>query len=106
MASSWKNKLRGYKQIQDGTIEADQIAAKRTSADPRGVYVGVPEDKLSLDYPTAQLFEVALQIDQDRRVEDGIVVSFPFIYLRDSVNGKTYKLYTNNGTLVTEEVSV
>lgn len=104
--SLWKNKIRGYKQIQDGTVEATQIAPKRPSSDPRGEYVGIPESKLSLDIPTLELSENCVRIDENRTVNDGVIIIFPALYLKDVTNGKTYKLYTSNGTLVTEEVPV
>lgn len=106
MASKWKNKIRGTKQIQEGTIEAAQIAPTRPNTDPKGEYLGIPESKLQLDIPTLTLAATTIQINQNNAVDDGVIVTWPALYLRDTVNGKTYKLYTSNGTLVTEEVTV
>ena len=106
MAALWHNKLRGYKQIQSGTVEDTQIAVKRPSTDPRGLYNGIVEAKLSLDYPTQFLFGNSLQINQRRTVVNGTIIDWPAIYLRDTVNGNVYMLTTNNGTLVTQPVQV
>jgi hypothetical protein len=106
LPSQWKNKIRGTKQIQDGTIEDAQLAGKRLDANPKGLYNGISEDKLNLSVPTAVIMASSLVVDGNRTVVDGTKISFPAIYLRDTVNGKTYKLTTNNGTLVTQEVTI
>lgn len=91
------NKINGN-QVQDETLKENHISPKYSG------YDGIPEAKLDLDVPTATLNDNAVLINADRTVEDGINVSFPYILLRDTVNGKTYRLHTENGTLVTTEV--
>jgi hypothetical protein len=87
----WKFRIRG-KQIQDNTITNTNISAS----------ANIEESKLLLDFPTATLNSESVKTNADRRVDDTIKVSFPFILLRDVADGKTYKVYLENGTLVTE----
>ena len=87
------NALNGN-QIQDAIIVDSHVKSD----------AAIAESKLALDYATTALNTRAVLTDADRTVADGINVSFPYILLRDTVNGKTYKLTTQNGTLVTEEV--
>ena len=87
----WKFRIRG-KQIQDNTIKNANIFSG----------ANIEESKLLLDFPTGILNSEALKTNADRRVNDGVKVSYPFILLRDVADGKTYKVYLENGTLVTE----
>ena len=91
-----KNKANGH-QVQDGAILDRHVNAA----------AGIQESKLAMNYPTASLFASSLQLiapGTTQTVDDTTTISFPYIYLRDTANGKTYKLFLQNGTIVTQEV--
>ena len=82
------------RQIQDNVLYDTHVNAA----------AAIQETKLALDFTTASLYTGSLRTDVNRTVADGVTISFPYIHLRDTVNGKTYKLYLENGTVVTVEV--
>lgn len=89
--------IHGTNNIKAGTITDQSISDT----------AGIKEFKLDLTYSTQDLYDKSVRIDEDREIQEGITVTFPatgFI-IKDSVNGKSYRITSQNGVLVAQEVS-
>lgn len=92
---AWITQISG-KQIKDSAISNNHIADD----------AAIPESKLALNFSTQSLRDNAVVIDESRTIQEHVVVTFPStgFHVKDSVNGKTYKVQFQNGVQVLTEV--
>lgn len=89
-------KINGTRDVQAGTITNASVSA--TAA--------IAESKLLLDQNTQDLYDGSLRVDESRVVGEDVLITFPItgFAMKDSVNGKIYKMTLANGVLVATEI--